>query len=88
MVATAQRFSEINPDVNISWEIRSLQEFADKPLEDMVKNYDLLVIDHPHSGIAASEGLLLPLDEHLSVNFLKDQKENQVGQSFDSYSIN
>lgn len=88
MVATAQRFSEIHPEVSITWDIRSLQAFADKPLGDMVKNYDLLVIDHPHSGVAAEEGLLLPLDEYLSVNFLQDQKGNQVGKSFDSYEIN
>jgi len=29
MVATAQRFSELHPDVRITWEKRSLQHFAD-----------------------------------------------------------
>lgn len=88
MVATAQRFSEIHQNVTITWDIRSLQAFADRPLTDMVKQYDLLVIDHPHTGVAAVEGLLLPLDKYLSPDFLKDQKENQVGKSLDSYELN
>ena len=29
MTATAQRFSELNPNVEITWEKRSLQQFAD-----------------------------------------------------------
>jgi multiple sugar transport system substrate-binding protein len=45
MVATAQRFSELNPDVEISWEKRSLQDFADSSIEALAKKFDLLVID-------------------------------------------
>jgi len=32
VVATAQRFSEMRPEVEIRWEKRSLQEFADAPI--------------------------------------------------------
>ena len=44
MVATAQRFSELNPDIEISWEKRSLQDFADSSIESLAKRFDLLVI--------------------------------------------
>jgi len=35
MVATAQRFQELNPGVEIRWEKRSLQEFADAPVDQL-----------------------------------------------------
>ena len=40
MVATAQRFSELNPNVEITWEKRSLQAFADEPINELAKRYD------------------------------------------------
>jgi multiple sugar transport system substrate-binding protein len=85
MVATAQRFSELRPDVAIRWEKRSLQNFADFPVEKLAESYDLLVIDHPFAGHAADHNLLLRLDEHLPPRFLEDQARNSVGLSHRSY---
>src|ERR1700753_741073 len=87
MVATAQRFSELNPEVTIRWEKRSLQQFADLQLSDLVEEFDLLVIDHPFAGIAADSGLLLPLEEHLSAEFLADQAKHSVGLPHASYQF-
>jgi multiple sugar transport system substrate-binding protein len=84
-VATAQRFCETHPSTDVTWAKRSLQEFADFPLAELVKNFDLLVIDHPFMGHAARHRLLLPLDEHLSSDFLHDQAQNSVGDSHWSY---
>ena len=85
MVATAQRFSERNPNVRISWETRSLQHFADVPIQDLAQHFDLLVIDHPFSGYASAHDVLAPLDNHLSKIFLDDQARNSVGSSHASY---
>jgi multiple sugar transport system substrate-binding protein len=85
MVATAQRFSEIHPDVEIRWEKRSLQQFADWPIERLAERYDLVVIDHPFVGYAAAHDVLLPLDEHLPASYLADQAEHSVGASHASY---
>jgi multiple sugar transport system substrate-binding protein len=87
LVATAQRFSELHPDINITWQKRSLQEFADYPVERLTENFDLLVVDHPFMGYAAAHHpLLLPLDEYLPASFLADQAANSVGCSHESYS--
>jgi len=86
MVATAQRFSELHPDVSITWHKRSLQQFADAPLTDLATRFDLMVIDHPSIGEAAHHHLLLPLDEHLPAAFLADQAANSVGRSHASYN--
>lgn len=85
LAATSQRFSELYPDVDIEWKKRSLQAFADQPIEDLAKIYDLIIVDHPHVGVVADSGNLLPLEELLDHEFLQDQKKNQVGQSHDSY---
>jgi multiple sugar transport system substrate-binding protein len=87
VVATAQRFSEVHPEVDIVWEKRSLQEFADAPIGTLAGIYDLLVIDHPWAGFAADTGVLVPLQEHLSSEFMADQANNSVGKSNESYQF-
>lgn len=85
MVATAQRFSELCPDIEVRWEKRSLQQFADWPIQKLAEHYDLLVIDHPFSGYAAAQDVLLPLDSVLPAPFLAGQAANSVGASHASY---
>ncbi|MDQ5980094.1 MAG: multiple sugar transport system substrate-binding protein [Verrucomicrobiota bacterium] len=86
VVATAQRFSELNPGVEIVWEKRSLKAFEVFPVEKLAADYDLIVLDHPFVGYAAAHGPLLPLDEHLPAAFLADQAANAVGASHASYT--
>lgn len=86
LVATAQRFQELHPNVEIVWEKRSLQAFADEPIEQLARQFDLLVIDHPFVGYAAEHPVLLPLDEHLPKSFLEDQAKHSVGASHASYN--
>ncbi len=80
MVATAQRFSEWNPVIGISWEKRSLQQFADWRIEQLAERFDLLVIDHPFVGTAAACGCLVPFDDSLT-------EASSVGRSDESYSF-
>lgn len=87
VVATAQRFSELHPDVEIVWEKRSLQQFADEPIETLAEEYDLLVIDHPWAGFAAASKVLIPLNEHLPEEYLADQAAHSVGKSHESYDF-
>ncbi|RZK37914.1 MAG: carbohydrate ABC transporter substrate-binding protein [Pedobacter sp.] len=88
MVATAQRFAELNPDVQITWEKRSLQQFADFSIQELAERFDLLVIDHPWAGFASKTKSIIPLDEYLPVDYLKDQEINSVGASYESYNFN
>lgn len=85
VVATAQRFSEIHPQVEIIWEKRSLQEFADAPIQGLAEEYDLLVIDHPWAGYAAHSQALLPLQTIMPAGFMRDQASHSVGHSHASY---
>jgi multiple sugar transport system substrate-binding protein len=88
VVATAQRYHELHPQVEITWHKRTLQEFADFPIQKLVDKYDLLVIDHPWAGYAAVHShTLLPLQEYLPAGYLADQAANSVGQSHPSYEF-
>lgn len=83
--AASQRFGELNPGVSIEWSKRSLQEFADYPIEELTKFYDLLIIDHPWVGTAAVTGCVIPLNEYLAEEFMKELSQNSVGRSHESY---
>ncbi|CAN5787114.1 extracellular solute-binding protein [soil metagenome] len=85
MAATAQRFHDANPDVTIEWQVRSLKDFGDYPIERLAERFDLLIIDHPFAGYAATHPVLIPMDEHLDEAFLADQAANSVGKSYESY---
>ena len=85
LLAAGQRFSELFPDTTIQWAKRSLQAFADEPLEDLTRDFDLLIIDHPWVGCAAATGCVLPLDTLLPSAYLEDQARNSVGNSYFSY---
>src|SRR5688500_18184598 len=85
LLAISQRFSERHPGVKFIWEKRTLQQFADLPIERLTEHYDLLVIDHPWVGCAAATHCVLPLNEWLPADYLDDQLANSVGNSHLSY---
>jgi multiple sugar transport system substrate-binding protein len=74
-----------HPDVGITWDVRSLQGFADEPLPALARRYDLLVIDHPHVPEVAEEGALLPLDGAGHDSELSELASHSVGRSHESY---
>ena len=85
MLATAAAFEQKNPQVRISWEARSLQDFADYPVDELAKRYDLIVLDHPHMGTAARDGCLVPLNKYLSPLTQVALQQESVGKSYQSY---
>lgn len=87
LIATSMVFNEHHPEVEIIWEKRSLQAFADRPLEQMANEYDLMVIDHPHAGVAARTGLLLPFDGQGFDKELKILAKESCGPSHLSYEF-
>ena len=81
MVATSALYSQAHPDVTIAWEKRSLADFEALPIEEMAGRFDLMVIDHPHVGSVARNGLLAAFDG----KELADIEAGSVGPSFASY---
>jgi hypothetical protein len=85
IVATAQRFEELHPEISIQWQKRSLQAFADVSIARLATEFDLIIMDHPHTALAATKGLLLPFEDWLPAEFLEEQAANSVGASHASY---
>jgi multiple sugar transport system substrate-binding protein len=88
MIATSNEFSLKNSgNVTISWDKRSLQAFADRPIEEMTDEYDLIVIDYPHVGEVAAKNLLAQFDTPSYDDKLSKLKSESVGRSFESYRV-
>ena len=82
--AASDAYASARPDVRVTWDARSLQSFADQPVEDLAR-YDLIVLDHPSIGEAVARSSLVALDEHLDAAFQEDQASASVGRSSASY---
>jgi multiple sugar transport system substrate-binding protein len=86
LVATAQRFEELHPGVEIRWEKRSLHAFGHASLAELAQAFDLVVVDHPMMGDAESTGSLVDLTQLLDADCLKEMEDDSAGPSFASYS--
>jgi multiple sugar transport system substrate-binding protein len=85
LVAASAEY-EARTGIAVRWQVRSLQQFGDQPLVNPAHESDLLVIDHPHIGVAAAKGLLLDLaSTRQSAEIVR--VSNAVGQSFESYRL-
>ena len=88
MIATSKVFAKKhNNKIAIEWDKRSLQEFADRPIEQMIEEYDLMVIDYPHVGEVSAKGLLQNFDLVKYKDDLELLKKQSVGLSHQSYNI-
>ncbi|KQV08363.1 sugar ABC transporter substrate-binding protein [Leifsonia sp. Root112D2] len=88
MVASSAEYARHVADVEIRWEFRSLQQFADAPIETLAADYDLLVLDHPHIPLAAQLGALAPLDGAGFDDELAQLAAQSLGRSHESYAHN
>lgn len=88
LIAASEAFKKINPNISIKWDVRSLKEFGDMPIEDLIGKYDLITIDHPYMGQADKNGLLLKLEEWLTSNALYTLEKQSLGKCFESYRYN
>jgi multiple sugar transport system substrate-binding protein len=71
--------------VEVSWDKRSLQDFESYPVEQLAREYDLIVIDHPHVGQVTAEGCLSPLDVPDYAAQGEALAKASVGASYPSY---
>ncbi len=81
-VEAASQAYEVETGTSVRWEKRSLQAFADAPIERLADAYDLIVLDHPHVGKIAETGSLLPL------HWPPHAQVSSLGGSLESYTWN
>jgi len=83
--AATAKFGESRPDFGIAWDRRSLKDFGDYPVDALAKQYDIIMIDHPHVGISSGQNALVPLDDRMPASYMREQEVNSVGPSHRSY---
>ena len=71
--------------VTIEWKARSLLQFGDQHVREFAKDYDLMVIDHPHVPDGVVDGALVALDDYLSVEQMTTLERESAGPSHESY---
>ena len=86
--ASVPLYTAGKPGLAIDWDRRSLYEFGEGRIEDVVREYDLIVFDHPFVGDVARDHLLVPFDDHLSPATRKIFEAELVGKSWASYQAN
>ena len=69
--------------VTVDWTARSLLDFGDQHVAAFARDFDIMVIDHPHVPDAVESGVLLPLD---GIEGLDELELESVGASHESYS--
>jgi multiple sugar transport system substrate-binding protein len=72
--------------VAVSWDKRSLQDFESFPVELLAREYDLIIIDHPHVGQITAENCLTPLDVPGRETERDELARHSVGRSYPSYT--
>ena len=85
LVATAQRFEELNPGVRVVWEKRSLHAFGHADVAELAAAFDLVVMDHPWCGFAVDRGVFKDLTPLVAPAVRDDLRRSSVGGSFASY---
>jgi multiple sugar transport system substrate-binding protein len=83
--ASARAVGERGGGAKIVWDRRSLYEFGEGPLNDVLRHYDLVVFDHPFIGDIARDELLIPFDDYLSAGERRRFEADSVGASWASY---
>ncbi|HMH32982.1 MAG TPA: extracellular solute-binding protein [Puia sp.] len=84
-LAAASYAYEKASGMRVEWRRRSLKDFGDQSLNELAAQFDLLITDYPHSGVAAAAGCLLPLDDYLPADVLATLHAQSAGPSFSSY---
>jgi multiple sugar transport system substrate-binding protein len=65
-----------------------LEGFEASSIEALARQYDLIVLDHPHIGDALRTNCLVPMNELFDTPALCAWRNASVGQSSDSYLMN
>lgn len=88
LIAASKEYEKHHRYVTIKWDVRSLKEFGDMPIEHLIERYDLITIDHPYVGQADKNGLLLKLETQLSEDEIRNLEVHTLKGCFGVYRYN
>jgi multiple sugar transport system substrate-binding protein len=82
-----QAFAAHCPAAAVSWDRQSLAAFEAKPIAELARSYDLMIIDHPGLGAAIAAQAIHPLDQLVPAHLLADWQAASVGPTWASYRL-
>jgi multiple sugar transport system substrate-binding protein len=86
MVATAARYEAVSGGaVRVEWVPRSLKAFGSASVDELAREFDLILVDHPHVGAMAQSGAVIALDEMTDAAALAALADGSPGRSHQSY---
>jgi multiple sugar transport system substrate-binding protein len=71
----------------VTWERQSLADFEARPIRDLARDHDLLVVDHPGLGAALAGGSLLAVEDLVDADLVATWRHAAVGPTWDSYTV-
>ena len=74
-------------DLEIVWDVHSLEGFESAPIDELAQRYDLIVLDHPHIGDALVHDSLQPMEDVVGSDVLADIARRAVGPSLETYRL-
>lgn len=88
LLASATDFKQQHPEVEIIWNSRSLYDFGEGSLDELLADYDLIIFDHPYIGDIANHKWFINLAEKLSNEEISRFEKDSLGPSWQSYQNN
>jgi multiple sugar transport system substrate-binding protein len=85
LLAGIPEYEGQNPGIKVEWDRRTLREFGEAPIEQYLDRYDLLIVDHPFVGFAATHGVFVDLSPSLKEAEKLRFAADSVGPSWQSY---
>ncbi|MBF4572509.1 carbohydrate ABC transporter substrate-binding protein [Herbiconiux sp. VKM Ac-1786] len=73
--------------LELDWQAHSLEHFESHPIDELARDFDLIVLDHPHLGEALELGSLQPMEDVVGPELLERWAGASVGPSFESYRM-
>ena len=69
----------------LRWDRQKLEGFESQPVGELAREYDLLVLDHPHIGEAAALDCLVPLEDLFAAEQIAGWQARTIGRAMESY---
>lgn len=85
LAAAAERLDPVRDGLSIAWSKQPLEGFESHPIADLARDYDLVVIDHPHLGEATNADCFVPLEELFSAEEIAAWGAATIGPGLSCY---
>ena len=79
--------AKLAPELGLSWAMHSLEGFETHPIAELCRQYDLVVLDHPHVGEAVAGNCLQPLENIFTPEEIAGWARDCIGPSLKSYQF-